>query len=156
MLPNLRKRISSEPVVIADYSAPHGNVGLSPIQQPKPASPITTTIAGALKRIMGGVFGTPNPASYSASFQVVVPKSGAFYQYHEGDVFTPGTQNYVFEPTTELPLQTIWGRSFLRKPNQFNPLQPPQVYSNPNIVINGIGGLVAGQFAFQPLETDGQ
>lgn len=156
MLPLLRKRTPSEPVITADYSAPHDHIGLSPVQEPLPADNITLQRAGALQRILNGIFGAPNPVSYSSSFQVSTPKPGAFYQYHEGDLFTPGTGNYVFEPTTELPLQTVWGNAFLRKPNRFNPEQPPQVYSQPNVFINGIGGLVAGQFAFQPLETEGQ
>lgn len=106
---------------------------------------------------MQGIFGSANPAAWTSSAEVAVPGKQGFYQYYEGDLFTPGTQNYVFEPTTELtPLLPIWGNAFLRRPNSFNPEQPPQIYSNPNIVINGIGGLVAGQFALQGTESDGE
>lgn len=149
--PTLRKRTPSEPVVLADLSAAHGTVGVLPA----PPIPTRNTKSGALSRIMSGVFGAPNPESYSASEQVRVPSKDAFYHFHEGDLFTPGTGNYVFEPTLENPLQTIWGISFLRKPNTFNPEQPPQVYSGPNVVINGIGGQVSGQIAFQPIESAG-
>jgi hypothetical protein len=59
--------------------------------------------------------------------------------YHEGDLFTPGTGNYVFENGFELPIQTIWGQAFLRTPNTFNPLQPRPIYAPQNILKNGIG-----------------
>jgi len=76
----------------------------------------------------------------------------AIAYYHEGDVFLPGAQNYVYEPTLErTPIQGMWGNAFLRNPNVFNPLQPPQIYSNPNVRTNGIGGLEAGQLIGQPL-----
>jgi hypothetical protein len=73
------------------------------------------------------------------------------YSYHEGDLFTPGAGNFVFEPNFELPLQTIWGFGFIRNPNTFNPLQPPQVLSPPNVQANGIGGLQAGTIQLEPL-----
>ncbi len=114
--PALRNRTPSEPVVQADLSAAHGTIGVLPA----PPIPTRNTKSGALSRIMMGVFGTPNPESYSASAQVVTPKREAFYHFHEGDLFTPGTGNFVFEPTLENPLQTIWGRAFLRRPNTFD------------------------------------
>ncbi len=82
--------------------------------------------------------------------------NNSFYNYHIGDLFTPGTQNFVFEPTTELtPLTTIWGNAFLRRPNTFSVRQPPQSWADYNKFINGIGGLQAGQYAHQPLESIG-
>lgn len=147
----LRKRISSEPVIAADYSAPHGTVGV----QPAAIAPQMNTISGALARISFGLFGTSDPNANSSA-EVVVPGRSALYHYHEGDLFTPGTGNYVFEYPFEFPVQTIWGMGFLRKPNTFNPQQPPQMQAVPNVTINGIGGLIAGQFAMQPLESDGQ
>lgn len=80
-----------------------------------------------------------------------------FYHYHEGDLLTPGTQNFVFEPTTELtPLTTIWGNAFLSRPNAFPLTSPPQIYSDYQKYLNGIGGLVAGQIATQPLASNTQ
>lgn len=76
-------------------------------------------------------------------------------RFFEGDLFTPGAQNYVYEPVFErTPLQTIWGAGFLRTPNTFSPIQSPQVWSQPNVFTNGIGGLVAGQLVLQPLEEE--
>lgn len=149
--PSLRKRVSSEPVVTADLSAPHGSVGVQPANYP----PERNVKSGALSRIMNGLFGTANSPSQTSSAEVN-PNANALYQYHEGDVFTPGTQNYVFEYPFEFPLQTIWGHGFLRTPNTFSPRQPSQVPSPANVMINGIGGLQAGQIATQPLETLGQ
>jgi hypothetical protein len=149
---SFKKRVASTPVVTADLSAAHGQIGL----RPSPQIATTQTKTGALSRLMQGLFGTANPNAWTSSAEVAVPGKGAFYRYYEGDLFTPGTQNYVFEPTTELTaLYTSWGRGFLRRPNTFNPEQPPQVYSNPNVRINGIGGLVAGQFALQGTESEG-
>lgn len=100
---------------------------------------------GALTRIMNGLFGTGAPMLPD------VENLPGGYSYHEGDIFTPGAMNYVFEPNTELPLQTIWGFGFLVPSQNFNPLQPPQVYSPNTVVNNGIGGLVAGTIYGQPL-----
>lgn len=150
--PFLRKRIPSQPVITADLSAAHGTTGVLP--PPAPTTPVNR--AGALSRILAGAFGTAEPASSSSSFQVRTPGKEALYHYHEGDIFTPGTGNYVFEYPFEFPLQTIWGIGFLRQPNTFPPVQPPQVIANPNVFTNGIGGLIAGQYALQPLESDGQ
>lgn len=149
--PALRKRIPSEPVVLADLSAPHGQTGVLAATAPT----AKTVKSGALSRIMTGVFGSAEPASSSESFQVAQARK-ALYTYHMGDLFTPGTQNYVFEYPFEFPLQTIWGNAFIRNPNTFKATQPPQVYSNPNVMQNGIGGLVAGQIALQGLESTGQ
>ena len=145
---SFKTRIPSTPVVQAEQFA---------VPRPAPSIPTTQTKTGALSRIMQGIFGSANPAAWTSSAEVAVPGKKGFYQYYEGDLFTPGTQNYVFEPTTELTaLYTTWGNAFLRRPNSFNPEQPPQVYSNPNVVINGIGGLVAGQFALQGTESNGE
>lgn len=148
----LRKRTKSEPVAVqADFSAAHGTVGVLPAVAPNQAN----VKSGAMSRIFGGIFGQSNPPGANLSAEVSNP-SGYLYTYHEGDLFTPGAQNYVFEYPFEFPIQTIWGIGFLRKPNVFNPLQPRQVYSQPNVVTNGVGGLQAGQIAHQPLETTGQ
>lgn len=149
----LRKRVVSQPIVPADLSAAHGTAGVRPAQPPPSAT--RTQKVGAIGRIMNGLFGMGDPRD-NASAQVAVPPKQAFYHYTEGDLFTPGTGNYVFELTTELPLQTVWGSAFLRRPNTFNPEQPPQVYARPTVVVNGLGGLVAGQLATQGLESDGE
>lgn len=143
--PALRKRTASEPVVTAyQFQTPQ-----TPPNNSAPASSVS-----GIRRVLAGLFGSANSAAMTSSAEVD-PRNNALYAYHEGDVFTPGTGNYVFVYPFEFPLQTIWGGAFLRRANTFNPEQPPQIYSQPNIVINGIGGLVAGQFATQPLETDG-
>lgn len=103
------------------------------------------TVSGANVRIQyGGLFGVGEPRS--GMLQVNPNPGVGIYSYHEGDVFLPGTGNWVFEPNFELPLVTIWGSAFIRNPNTFKPLQPPQVWSHPNVQNNGMGGLQAGQF----------
>lgn len=118
-----------------------------PSQRPRVAA--QPVASGAIIRIMTGLFGTGSPI---AGLSEVDPRPSAnIYQYHEGDLFTPGAGNFVFESIFELPIQTIWGNAFLRKANTFNPIQPPQVYSHPNVVSNGIGGLQAGDIELQNL-----
>jgi hypothetical protein len=112
------------------------------------------TISGGNIRIRYGEFGIGSPYSGSEAVSGIGDFDG-IYAYHEGDLFTPGAQNWVFELNFELPLVTIWGNAFLRVPNTFNPLQNPQVYSNPNVVNNGIGGLQAGQMELEPLLFEG-
>ena len=154
--PDQRKRYGSEPVILADLSAAHDGVGV--LKAPAPNPTLKVSRAGALSRIMDGIFGIATPASQLSS-QVSGDKgeigkwTQSLYHFHEGDLFTPGTQNFVFDYPFEFPMMTIWGHGFLRQPNTFNPLQPQQLMSHANVVINGIGGLVAGQMAFQPLES---
>lgn len=106
-------------------------------------------VSGGNIRIRMGLFGTGSP---EGAFAEVDPSAAAsIYNYHEGDLFTPGAQNFVFEPNFELPLITIWGNAFLRTPNTFNPIQPQQVYSPANVVNNGLGGLLAGDLELQAL-----
>lgn len=139
------------------WGAPHDGHGvLTPPVDPT-ARPTTFSV---FKSVFAGLFGTGNPnKDVIRDQQSITPgqptrKSQPFYQYHEGDLFTPGTQNFVFEPTTELtPLTTIWGNAFLSKPNAWPTSQPPQVWADYNKYVNGIGGLIAGQYALQPLES---
>ncbi len=111
------------------------------------AEPVT----GAQVRINQGVFGAATPYA-NASAEVNPFAVPHIYRFHEGDLFTPGTGNWVFESGFELPLNTIWGFGFLG-PNKapFDPRQPPQIVALPRVIPNGIGGIQAGQFNFQPL-----
>jgi hypothetical protein len=108
------------------------------------------SVTGANFRIALGAFGNGSPL-----YAIATPDTSsdnAWYRYHEGDLFTPGAGNVVFEPNFELPLQTIWGQGFTRMPNTFNPVQPPQVYvTAPTQQANGIGGPQAGQLELQGL-----
>lgn len=102
-------------------------------------------VSGGMSRIALGTFGAGSPQFPGWN----VLGENAFegvYSYHEGDLFSPGAGNFVFEPNFELPLLTIWGQAFLRVPNTFSPIQPPQVYSYPTVVPNGIGGMQAGEY----------
>lgn len=145
-----RTRVPSEPVIMADLSAAHGTTGVLPPVKAKTVN----RVSGAMSRIAAGLFGPAPTPNANLSAEVVVPGAKALYHYREGDLFTPGAENYVFEYPFEYPLQTIWGIGFLRRANTFNPEQPPQVYTQPTLQLNGLGGLVAGQFAFQPLESE--
>lgn len=145
--PSLRTRIPSESVVL--------NPTDGTVDTPLPASvpPQRNIQTGAFSRLMSGLFGSAQPPSSSQSAQVALPNQrNGFYAFHEGDQFTAGAPSFAFEYPNELPMLTIWGRAFLRKPNTFLPFQPPQVISEANITINGIGGLQAGQFVLQGLE----
>jgi hypothetical protein len=147
--PSLRRRVPNE----ASISPASGT--LVPRALPATNPPTVQIQSGALSRIMAGVFGTrPNPSANLSAEVTPFPGKQGFYSYHEGDLFTPGAQNYVFDYPLEFPMQTIWGHGFLRRPNTFKPLQPAQSYSNPNVVTNGLGGLVAGQWAFQAIEQN--
>lgn len=112
---------------------------------------VSEVISGAQGRIFAGEFGVGAP---NFDLYDVDPRSQApgIYFYHEGDLFTPGAGNYVYESWFELPLQTVWGKGFLRTPNVFNPIQAVQVFSQPNVVNNGIGGLQSGQLELEPLQ----
>jgi len=113
--------------------------------------PSENVITGGLVRIFQGAFGIGDAGDELSSSAQVGGQRG-IYHFHEGDLFTPGTGNWVLDPSLEVPLNTIWGNAFLRTPNTFNPIQPPQVYANQTVSTVGLGGLVAGQIIFQPLQ----
>lgn len=110
----------------------------------------TQQVVSGLARVLQA-FGIGTPATGQSSSPQKVEGAGMPYAFYEGDIFQPGAENWVFEPQVEGPLMTIWGHAFLRNPNTFRPEQPPQIYSNPSITNTGVGGLVAGQIAFQPI-----
>jgi len=116
--------------------------------------PSEPQLTGASIRIAMGDFGDGSPAF---AVTEVDPRSRSIYHYHQGDLFAPGSQNWVFEPVFELPINTLWGMGFLRRANTFNPIQPPQVYAQPTLFPNGIGGVVPGEIEFQGLiNPDGE
>lgn len=145
-----RKRIVSERVAggIGTQGAP------VPVQAGDP--PVPTRAAGGLfAGIMQGIFGYGDPSSGKNIAPGGEPgPSGGLYHFHEGDLFNPGTGNYVLEPVFDNPLFTVWGKAFLRVPNTFNPVQPPQVWAAPTVKTSGLGGLQAGTMALQPLESE--
>jgi hypothetical protein len=144
--PALRKRIVSTPTV-SDAS------GTLNRELPADVPPQRNMQTGGFARIFSGLFGTPNPPSYGMSAQVAEPGPKSFYLYHEGDQFSAGSPSFVFEPTRELPLFPFWGRAFLsHQATLLKPYQPPQVMSEATVVLAGLGGLQAGQFALQGLE----
>jgi hypothetical protein len=117
------------------------------LRKKKPSEPIT-----------GGNtwFQTQSPQGSPVSADQLV--GGTFqpgiYYFHEGDLFTPGTGNFVFVNGFELPLVTMWGKGFLRTPNTFNPLQPRPLVAPQTVTASGLGGLQAGQFQLDPLQAE--
>lgn len=114
----------------------------------------TERVAGGIRSILYGVFGAGQPTARTSSPSQIggdTRQEGGYYHMHEGDIFEPGTGNWVFDPFQETPIQPIWGHAFLANPNFMHPTQPPQIYSDPTVKPTGIGGLVAGQFAFPVL-----
>lgn len=117
---------------------------------------------GALSRIVAGAFGRGAPTGYV--FADVDPSSIApsMALYHEGDLFTPGAENFVYEPTHELPVHAIWGggsgvnQGLLFPVNAWPVYQPPQVWADLRIPTAGYGGLQAGAFVGQPLLDDSE
>ncbi len=116
-----------------------------------PSQPVT----GGNVRIVAGAFGSGGPTAYAFAVGNPFATAAGLYSYHEGDLFTPGAGNFVFEPNFELPLQTVWGFGFVRNPNTFKALQPPQVWAHPTVTTDGIGGLQAGTMELQPLLEGG-
>ena len=113
------------------------------------------TVAG-LKRVAQGVFGLGSPASGLAMQEVgsAPNKEGGPWNLFEGDLFTPGTGNFVVDPSHETPLFTDWGHAFLRRPNAFTCVGPAQVFAHQMSPLFGVGGQVPGQFITQPLSEN--
>ncbi len=72
-----------------------------------------------------------------------------FVTYKVGDVFLPGSGNEVYESLTELPLILFRGRG--RVAGTLSVFQPAQIWFSPQVGLNGLGGLQAGQLISQPL-----
>ena len=104
-------------------------------------------------RILAGAFGlgAPNPVVVVG---LVTPSVGVF---HEGDVFFPGTGNYVYEPMFELPFKGIVGQGGIFQGVKYPDGRWPTfaaiapVVSYPLGTTAGYGGLQAGAFVQQPL-----
>lgn len=80
----------------------------------------------------------------------VVP---GLYHYHSGDVFLPGAGNAAFEPAFQLPVIQLIGYGIYAG-SAPNPLQrTPQIYVSHAARINGLGGVISGQFVTQPLNV---
>ena len=110
-------------------------------------------------RILQGAFGIGSPV-YNSSAQVDPrTQAPALYAFHEGELFTPGTGNFVYETNFELPVKTLRGGGGANQGTPY-PINRwpvgfvPQVWSNPTVMIYGLGGLQAGAFVQQPLLDD--
>jgi hypothetical protein len=112
---------------------------------------ISEVVVGGLSRIGYALFSSKGQLSSSQMVIGETHKEGGVYAFHEGDLFTPGTGNWVMDASYETPVNTVWGHAFLRTPNTFNPLQHPQVMAQPTVSLQGVGGLIAGQMIMQPL-----
>lgn len=62
----------------------------------------------------------------------------------------PGAQAYVFGTAFALPRFRILGAG-VPAGGYFRPHQPPQVYQRQAVPTSGLGGLIVGGIAFQPL-----
>lgn len=127
----------------------------NPLCRKRYASQPLITVAG-LQRVAQGVFGVGSPARGIANQEVgsARDKEGGPWNLFEGDLFTPGTGNFVVDPSHETPLYTDWGRAFLRRPNAFTCVGPAQVFANQMSPLFGLGGQVPGQLITQPLSLN--
>jgi hypothetical protein len=78
--------------------------------------------------------------------------AGGLYYYHMGDIFTPGTQNYVFQPAYTLPTMQLIGAAIYSGPAP-RTTSPQVIFATQVRRIAGMGGLFSGQFVQQPLNT---
>lgn len=127
----------------------------NPLCRKRYPSQLMITVGG-LMRVAAGAFGLGSPARGLANQDVASArdKEGGPYNFFEGDLFTPGTGNFVMDPSHETPLFTDWGRAFLRRPNSIMALQPAQVFMNQMSPLFGVGGVVPGQLITQPLSNN--
>lgn len=71
------------------------------------------------------------------------------FAYKVGDTFLPGAGNEAFETPFENPVLLFRGAG--RVAGALSVFQPPQVWFNPQVGLNGLGGLQAGTIILQPL-----
>ena len=112
---------------------------------------------GGINRILTGAFGVGAPVP-SVVYGLTTPQTGF---YHEGDLFNPGTGNYVFEPAHELPMKGIVGQGGTHQGVKYPDGRWPvfaasaPIVSYPLATQAGYGGLQAGAIVQQPL-LDGE
>jgi hypothetical protein len=111
-------------------------------------------------RILAGAFGTGAPVPQIVLGQQADPV--AFY--HQGDVFLPGAESYVFESAFELPIKGIRGQGGVRQGSHYPDARWPVFAATAPVIANvlatqvGYGGLQSGAIILQPLldpESDG-
>jgi hypothetical protein len=122
---------------------------------PKPGfTPPPNKVAG-IARIFQGVFGIGSPTSRSSDpNEVENAKPGPLYHMHEGDIFEPGTGNWVLDPAFDGPLMCVWGHGD-SYPKVWSVTDQPVVIALPTYLTNGIGGTIVGQIASgQPLTEE--
>jgi hypothetical protein len=109
---------------------------------------------GAIARIFAGAFGSGSPQKVVPGAQAAAP----IYAYHEGDIFRPGSENFVFESLLESPVTAWFGAgSGIRQgtpyPGNAWPVYAAEVpmIAHPIVTRAGLGGLQAGAFVQQPL-----
>lgn len=122
------------------------------LRQRMPASGNPST--GGIRRILAGAFGTGAPVPQIILGQQADPV--AFY--HQGDIFLPGAESYVFEPAHELPIKGILGQgSDVNQGTHYPDARWPvfaaaaPLVTYPLATQVGYGGLQAGAFVQQPL-----
>jgi len=131
------------------YSTSNPPFGSSTVQKQAPAPPAVSKIGGLL-RILQGAFGIGAPTARSSDpNEVQNSRPGPLYAMHEGDIFEPGTGNWVLDPPFDGPLNPVWGNG-VSYPYVWMIEQQPVAAVN-TVVTNGLGGQVAGQIALQPL-----
>ena len=113
---------------------------------------------GGIARILAGAFGFGSPIPTQVD-GLDTPEVAA---YHQGDVFLPGAESYVFEPLHELPLKGLLGQgSDVNQGTHYPDARWPvfaavvPLVSYPLATTAGLGGLQAGAFVQQPL-LDGE
>lgn len=113
---------------------------------------------GGIRRILAGAFGFGAPIPT----QVEGLETPSVAAYHEGDVFLPGAESYVFEPLHELPIKGLLGQgSDVNQATHFPDARWPvfasvaPLVSFPLATTVGLGGLQAGALVQQPL-LDGE
>lgn len=111
-------------------------------------------------RILAGAFGSGAPVPQIILGQQADPVAS----FHQGDVFLPGAESFVFEPKHELPIKGILGQGGGNQGTHYTDARWPvfaaaaPLVTYPLATQVGLGGLQAGAFVQQPLldpESDG-
>lgn len=84
--------------------------------------------------------------------KAVIIRKGLF-SWIKGHVFTGGAEVFAFEKPFPYPPTALQGTGY-QYPEAWNPYQPPQVYSNLAVPMNGLGGLLTGSISQAPLNQN--
>lgn len=101
-----------------------------------------------------GGYAIAPPAGDDSTAEV---RLAGFYHYHQGDVFTPGAQNFALDPAYDWPIQLDNGNGVFRNAFAFRPTSPQTIHTTIAPPYEALRGMIVGGISLEHLQpVEGQ